>query len=368
MIDFSDYLSKKPPTVAFYFRFAYHNTNITEMKGVFSVKCANLHGIQDLRYEDMPMPVCQEDEVLVEVKRCGICGSDIPRVYTKGTYHFPTVIGHEFAGKVVSDPMGELDGQKVAIFPLLPCFTCENCKQERYATCENYDYYGSRRDGGMSEYLAVKRWNLLPVPENVSYSEAAMCEPVAVARHAICKLNIQKGDNLLISGAGPIGLIAGQWAKHFGANQVYFFDVDDRKIQVCKTFGFAQYEDGISVNCILEGTGHGGALSQCLKAASPAGRVVLMGNPNGEVCLSQNTYWHILRKELTVLGTWNSSYNNLQNDWKEGLQAIADGKINVKPLITHEIPLKDVCSAFQMMYERKEFFNKVMLTMEDCRE
>ena len=170
------------------------------------MKCANLHGINDLRYEDMPMPVCEEDEVLVAVKCCGICGSDIPRVYTKGTYHFPTVIGHEFAGKVVYDSKKELEGKKVAVFPLLPCFACDSCKEGNYATCENYDYYGSRRNGGMSEYLAVKRWNLLTVPENVSYHEAAMCEPVSVARHAICKLNIQQGDRLLISGAGPIGI------------------------------------------------------------------------------------------------------------------------------------------------------------------
>lgn len=333
-----------------------------------TMKCANLHRINDLRYEDIPMPECGEDEVLVEVKCCGICGSDIPRVYTKGTYHFPTVIGHEFSGKVIYDPKNEYVGKKVAVFPLLPCFTCESCKQQSYATCENYDYYGSRRDGGMSEYLAIKRWNLLLVPENVSYSEAAMCEPVAVARHAIGKLDIQKGENLLISGAGPIGLIAGQWAKLLGAENVYYFDVDDRKIEACKEMGFAPYEDGVSVNCVLEGTGHSAALARCLDTVRPSGRVVLMGNPVGEVSMSQNTYWHILRKELTVLGTWNSSYNDLQNDWQGGLQAMAAGQINVKPLITHKFPLKDVNTAFEMMRQRKEFFNKVMLTMEDCHE
>ena len=171
------------------------------------MKCANLHGINDLRYEDIPMPECGQDEVLVAVKSCGICGSDVPRVYTKGTYHFPTVIGHEFAGRVVWDPQKEYEGEKVAVFPLLPCFHCKSCEEGNYATCENYDYYGSRRNGGMSEYIAVKRWNLLRVPERVSYNEAAMCEPVSVARHAICKLSIKEGDNLLISGAGPIGRV-----------------------------------------------------------------------------------------------------------------------------------------------------------------
>ena len=329
-----------------------------------TMKCANLHGVNDLRYEDIPMPECGEDEVLVEVKSCGVCGSDIPRVYTKGTYHFPTVIGHEFAGKVVCDPQKKLEGRKVAVFPLLPCFSCNSCKEGKYATCENYDYYGSRRNGGMSEYIAVKRWNLLLVPESVSYNEAAMCEPVSVARHAICKLHIKAGDSLLISGAGPIGLIAGQWAKLCGAGNVFYFDVDERKIDVCKKMGFAKYTQDTPINCVLEGTGHSDALSKCLEAVSPGGKVVLMGNPAGDIQMTQNTYWHILRKELTVHGTWNSSYNDQQNDWLEGLQAMADGKINVKPLITHIFPLEEVNAAFEMMKNRTEFFNKVMLTME----
>ena len=325
------------------------------------MKCANLHAINDLRYEELPMPQCNEDEVLVQVKNCGICGSDVPRVYTKGTYSFPLVIGHEFAGKVVMDPTGELTGKKVAVFPLLPCFSCDSCKAENYATCENYDYYGSRRNGGMSEYIAVKRWNLLEVADHVSYQEAAMCEPASVARHAVSKLNIKEGENLLVSGAGPIGILVGQWAKAFGAKDVYYFDVDDRKIDFCKKLGFREYENGVQIHCVLEGTGFADALSKCLEAIVPGGRMVLMGNPAKEVCLSQNTYWHILRNELTVYGTWNSSYNPRQNDWVESLKAMAEGLIDVKSLITHVFPLAECNKAFEMMKNREAFFNKVML-------
>ena len=327
------------------------------------MKCANLHGINDLRYEDMPMPECQEDEVLVQVMNCGICGSDIPRVYSKGTYHFPTVIGHEFSGMVVMDPQKELEGRKVAIFPLLPCFQCESCKQGNYATCEHYDYYGSRRDGGMSQYIAVKRWNLIFVPDNVSYIEAAMCEPVSVARHAVSKLNIKKGDSLLVSGAGPIGIIVGQWAKSFGAENVYYFDVDERKIEFCKKFGFLEYTKGTRINCVLEGTGYADALSRCLDAVEPGGRMVLMGNPAGDVSMSQCTYWHILRKELTVYGTWNSSYNERQNDWVESIQAMSENKVDVLPLVTHTYDLSECVEAFEMMRSRTEFYNKVMLSI-----
>ena len=327
------------------------------------MKVANLYAVNDLRYEEMPIPECLDDEVLVQIKSCGICGSDIPRVFIKGTYHFPTVIGHEFSGIVVEDKTGEFTGKRVAVFPLLPCFKCDSCKNENYAACANYDYYGSRRDGGMAEYIAVKRWNLVLLPDNITYDEGAMCEPVSVGRHAVKKLNISKGDNILISGAGPIGIIAGQWAKSEGAKDIYYFDIDERKIEFAKTMGFKEYSDNEKIDCVIEGTGHSGAIEKCLKAVKPFGKVVLMGNPAGEVLLAQNTYWHILRKELTVLGTWNSSYSEKNNDWKASIKAISEGLLDIKPLITHRYPLSECNKAFNMMRERKEFYNKVMLVM-----
>lgn len=328
-----------------------------------TVKCANLHAVNDLRYEDKLLEECAEDEVIVEVKSCGICGSDVSRVFTKGTYHFPTVIGHEFAGKVVYDPQNSLNGENAVVFPLLPCFKCKSCAEKSYATCENYDYYGSRRDGGMSEYIAVKRWNILVMPKNLSYDDGAMCEPVSVARHAVLKLGITDGCTVFISGAGPIGLIAGMWAKKFGAGDVYYIDVDARKIQFAETLGFKEYKNQIQADCVLEGTGHSDALKTCLEAAKPHGSMVLMGNPAGDISLSQNTYWHILRKELRISGTWNSSYSDIQNDWKESIKAMSDGTIDVKKLITHKYPLSECNTAFNMMKSRDEFYNKVMLNM-----
>jgi len=326
---------------------------------------AVLHGVCDLRYETTLVEAPSDDEVLIRVKSCGICGSDIDRVFKKGTYHFPTVIGHEFSGEVVFDCENKLFGKRVAVFPLIPCFKCESCKNENYATCENYDYYGSRRDGGMTEYIAVKRWNLLLLPDGLSFDEGAMCEPVSVARHAALKLNIKNGDNVYITGAGPIGLIIGQWAKLFGASEVYYKDIDERKINFAKKLGFCEYKKGVRIDCALEGTGFSDALKSCLEAVSPRKRVVFMGNPAGEINLSQQTYWHILRKELNVCGTWNSSFGTNENDWKESLLAMAEGKIDVKPLITHKFALSQCNTAFEMMKNKTEFFNKVMLNMGD---
>lgn len=333
-----------------------------------TVKSANLHAVGQLIYEDIPLGCCEDDEVMVDVKSCGICGSDIGRVYLKGTYHFPTVIGHEFSGVVSYDPKGVLDSKRVVVFPMLPCFKCKSCEEENYATCEKYDYYGSRRDGGMTERLPIKRWNLLEMPEGLSFDEGAMCEPVSVARHAILKLEIRKGDSLFISGAGPIGIVAGQWARMMGAENIYYIDIDREKIDFAKSFGFLEYKEGVSVDCVLEGTGNSNALAKCLETIKPYGRMVLMGNPAGDVTMTQQVYWHILRKEINVKGTWNSSYSEKQNDWKESLRSMADGKINVKPLITHRLPLAECNKAFEMMKNKTEFYNKVMLNMNTEEE
>lgn len=324
------------------------------------MKCLNLRGIGDLRYETIADPVCQSDEILVKVGYCGICGSDIPRVYKKGTYHFPTVIGHEFSGVVHEDPQGELTGRKVAVFPLLPCFSCPSCQRKNYASCEHYDYYGSRRNGGMAEYIAVKRWNILPLPENVTLEQGALCEPAAVARHASGKLGDLHGKSVLISGAGPIGLIAGQWCKTRGASAVYYFDIDPRKIDFAKAQGFFAYQ-GEPIDAAIEGTGVPSAFVKCLNALTPGGSIVLMGNPVGAMALSQEEYWYILRKELILRGTWNSSYNDVQNDWKDSIRAISDGALDLTGVITHVFAPEEYRHAFEMLRDKTEFANKVLI-------
>ncbi|MBQ8850009.1 MAG: galactitol-1-phosphate 5-dehydrogenase [Clostridia bacterium] len=331
-----------------------------------TMKALNLHAVGDLRLDELPVAETQDDEVLVRVAYCGICGSDIPRVFDKGTYHFPTVIGHEFSGTVEYDPKGELTGKRVAVFPLLPCFECESCKAENYALCSNYDYYGSRRDGAMAEYISVKRWNILTLPDSVSLAAGAMCEPSAVACHAVKKLGDLTGKSLLISGAGPIGLIAAMWATNKGAEKVYFFDLDERKIKAARELGFYEYEDGIDVDVSIEGTGAGAALARCLKALKPFGQIVLMGNPSRGIELSQQEYWYILRKELRLLGTWNSSFGEIQNDWRDAISAMSERIITPEKLITHRIGINgDYMYAFEMMRDRTDFYQKVMLEVED---
>lgn len=332
--------------------------------GKGKMMAANLHAAGDLRYEEMDIPKCEEDEVLVKIKNCGICGSDVGRVLAHGTYHFPTVPGHEFAGEVVYDASDEYTGKRVAVFPLLPCFKCDMCEQENYAACRDYDYYGSRRDGGYAEYIAVKKWNLIELPDNVSYEEGAMCEPMSVALHAVKKLELKEGETLLVTGAGPIGLIAGMWAKNFGASQVYYIDIDAEKIAFAKSLGFEEYDGKRFMDAVLEGTGASPALATAINAVNPYGKMVFMGNPARDIALSAKDYQNILRKEVRINGTWNSAYASYDNNWKDSLLAVSEGKLNIRQLITHRPSIAEALDAITMMRDRTEFYCKVVIDNE----
>ena len=172
------------------------------------MRAYELHGVNDLRREDIEKPEIPSGWVLVQVKASGICSSDIPRIFTNGTYHFPTIPGHEFSGVVAAYGEGvpeERVGKRVGIFPLIPCRTCPQCRQKKYEMCEHYDYLGSRRDGGFAEYVAVPDWNLMELPENVSFREAAMLEPLSVALHAVKRSGVKPGDTAAVIGTGMIG-------------------------------------------------------------------------------------------------------------------------------------------------------------------
>lgn len=348
------------------------------MKEVLQMKACVLHAAGDLRFEEVAKPQPKQGEVLVHIMASGICGSDIPRVLTKGTYHFPTIPGHEFAGVVEEIGEGADPSwlhKHVAVFPLLPCFSCASCRTGNYAQCESYSYFGSRCDGGFSEYLAVPVWNLVEVSKEVPFEQAAMCEPAAVAYHAMAKAALRPGDNVLVVGAGTIGLMTAMWCRAAGAGEVIIADISARHLELARKLGFSctvdtqkeEIQDALLkltgrrfVNAAFECAGVSPALETCLNAADIFGRVVTVGNPGSEMRLSQNAYWCILRKELKLYGTWNSSYGGTDNDWTRVIQGIETGKIALGPLVTHRFALAQHKEAFDALVSKDEFTVKVM--------
>jgi L-iditol 2-dehydrogenase len=343
------------------------------------MKAAVLHAVGDLRYEDAPVPRIISHEALVKVRAAGVCGSDIPRVMKKGTYSFPLVPGHEFAGEIAemgNDVSSFSVGDRVAVFPLIPCRKCAYCQIGEYAQCDNYDYLGSRTNGGFAEYVSAPADNLIRIPDNVDFDCAAMTEPASVALHALRRSSVDAGDNVAILGSGPIGIILAQWARSCGAGRVFLSDIIEEKLDVARGFGFedcinaAQVDvvqrivaetDGLGADICVEAAGTNITFEQSLRIVRKLGKVILMGNVSGDVVIPEKTASAILRGQLTIYGTWNSSFTAVpKNEWRTALQFMSLNRLDLKPLITHRFRLDQVNEAFDMMYKRQEFFNKVI--------
>lgn len=329
----------------------------------------NLHGIGDLRFEKKETYKLIEDHVLVKIKYCGICSSDIERVFINGTYHFPTIPGHEMSGQIVAvnDDDGELLGCKTAIFPLMPCFECDACQKEEYAQCSDYNYFGSRCDGGYSEYLLVPKWNLVLFDDKLDYKIAALCEPGAVAIHSVNIGDIHKGDNVAISGTGTIGMMIALVAHGKGAN-ITVIGRSNESLEFSKSLGLktllTSELENKTFDKVYEVVGNNESINHSINICDNFGTVILVGNPKDNVNLDKQIYWKILRKQLVLKGIWNSSYNQKVNDWKEILELMVERTIPFDSLISKEYPMSDFEDAFDYLRNSKEKKLKVMFKNE----
>lgn len=340
-----------------------------------------LKKIGDITYDEIEKPELAENEVLVKVAAAGICGSDIPRIYETGAHRMPLVIGHEFSGKVIkcgSKVEGDWLQKRVGVFPLIPCRKCECCRNKQYEMCEDYDYLGSRTNGGFAEYVAVKEWNLLELPDTVSDEAAAMLEPMAVAVHAIRKADISKDSQIVVSGLGTIGLLIVMFllsegfknlyvignkdlqkkcAVELGIDKEYFFDL--RKGEP-DAWIYAK-TSGHGADCYFECVGRTESVGLSLNVTAANGQVILVGNPISDMNLPRNDYWKILRKQLTVRGTWNSSFwKEEADDWHYVLKKLEKGEITPEKLISHRFSLKELKKGFEIMKCKSEDYVKIM--------
>lgn len=343
------------------------------------MRAAVLHGINDLRIEEVNIPDLDERDVLVKVSACGVCGSDIPRVLKTGTYHFPTIPGHEFGGyitKVGKKVKKDLLGKKVAVIPLIPCHECKMCEIGHYAQCENYDYLGSRNDGGFAEYVKVPEKNVVVVPETFDDDSVAYIEPVSVALHAVRNVGVNYGDSVAVFGLGAIGIFVAQWAKAFGAKHVFAIDLDSKKVDTAKEIGLldalcgtgmdlemklnAIAPEGIDV--IFDASGAAPVINQALDLLKSEGRLGLLGRPTKDVILNNASFEKILRKQIIIKGTWSFEFKEMpHHDWKQSVEAIEQGKIKTIPIVSHRMPLEKTKEAIDLMANKKEYFHKILI-------
>ena len=340
-----------------------------------------LHKANDFKFEEVDTPVLAEHEVLVAVKAVGICGSDVPRIYQTGAHKHPLIPGHEFSGEVV-EVGTKVDSKwlhkRVGIFPLIPCKKCIPCIKKQYEMCRNYDYLGSRRDGGFAEYVAVPRENLIELPDNVGFEEAAMLEPMAVAVHAIRRIEVNDSDTVVVCGLGTIGMLLVMFLMERGVKNILVIGNKEFQKQSILKMGLSEdfYCDSKTQKVsdwIMEHTNQKGAdvffecvgrnetVLQAVNLTAPAGKIMLVGNPYSDMELDKNTYWKILRNQLTVKGTWNSSFTKEDtDDWHYVLKVLRQKTVNPAQLISHRFTLDEVDKGVCIMRDKTEDYIKVL--------
>lgn len=342
-----------------------------------------LHGVNDIRYEDIDVPVCEDEEVLVRVCAAGICGSDIPRVYDTGAHKMPLVIGHEFAGIVESvgkGVSGDWTGMHVGVFPLIPCRKCVPCKNRQYEMCRNYDYIGSRRDGAFAEYVAVPERNLISLPDSLSFESAAMLEPMAVAVHAMRKgtdnLKRSRDCSIVVCGLGTIGLLLVMFLQDAGYKNLSVIGNKEFQRREAALLGLAdnRYIDSHDeqllsklrnmggMDIYFECVGKNECLSYGIEGAAPGGTVVLIGNPYTDMKLPRDIYWKILRNQMSLCGTWNSTFtHDDEDDWHYVISRVCGGNVRPTELITHRLQLDKLAEGLSLMKNKNEDYCKVMI-------
>lgn len=340
------------------------------------MKALVITGVSKVELQDLKIPKYKDDEVLIKVKYCGICGSDVPRALDGGVHSFPIVVGHEFSGQVVevgANVKNVKAGERVTAGALLPCGKCEACQQGRPAMCSNYGFIGSRQNGAMAEYVAVKAQNIVKLPDEVDYKEGAMIEPLTVAIHGIERINMKAGATALIFGAGTIGLMVLQTLKAVGAGKVYVVDVVDKKLELAKKLGADDVINSMKVDLneylsehgrpevVAESSGSPIAQAQCLEVVKKCGSVVYIGTATKDLILKPQTFEKILRGELNVTGSWMSySAPYPGYEWTTAVEYIKEKKIDLKSMITNVYKLEEGLVPFQKMRDREVCATKIL--------
>ncbi|MGS2778829.1 galactitol-1-phosphate 5-dehydrogenase [Robertmurraya sp. GLU-23] len=343
------------------------------------MKAAVLYSENYFVYEEVDISPCQKDEVKIKVMAAGICGSDTHKMTSKWKYDLPAIMGHEFSGVIVekgSDVSHLNLGERVVGIPFLPCHSCEYCKRGQFSLCENYGMIGSKSPGAFAEYVNIKATNVLPVG-NMRFEEAAMIEPLAVALHGVLNISPRIGDVVAVFGVGTIGILVIEWLKVSGVQEIIAIDISEEKLDYAKSIGckrtinplkedlarkIKEYTNGLGVDIALECAGSKITQEQCLLVIRKQGKVGYLGIAYSDVLLSEQAFENIFRRELTLKGFWNSySAPFPGEEWTKSIEFLLQKRIQIHDLISHRFHLEETQKAFNMIINREEPFNKVLI-------
>jgi len=327
-----------------------------------------------IEFRDVPIPKIKEGQVLVKIKRIGICGSDIHVYHGKHPYtSYPVVQGHEVSGEIVKLGGGSnfKKGDKVTIQPQVVCGKCYPCRHSQYHICDNLKVMGFQTTGMASEYFAVDVEKVLKLPENISYDHGALIEPLAVAVHALKRGGDIKGRKILVLGAGPIGNLVAQAANGMSARSVMITEVSDYRLNIARECGInyclnSKIQDigkelintfGIDkADLILECVGINTTTEQAIANARKGTDIIVVGVFAEKATVDLGL---VQDRELRLIGTLMYQ----EEDYKKAIELIEESKVKLDPIMTEHFPFEDYLEAYKYIEEKKDKIMKVMIKL-----
>jgi threonine 3-dehydrogenase len=310
--------------------------------------------------EDVEVPRPQDRDVLIRVRKTSICGTDLHIFdwdeWAATTIPVPMVVGHEFMGEIVrlgAEARGLEVGQRVAVEGHITCGHCRNCRAGRRHFCHNHLGVGVTRQGAFAEYVAVPAENVFPVPDHISDDIASVLDPLGNATHTALAFELV-GEDVLVTGAGPIGLMSAAIARHVGARFIAVTDVNPYRLELAKVFGIDRAvnvtEEGLDTvmaglgmtegfDVGLEMSGNERAFNQMLEAMNHGGKVAVLGIPPADVTVEMN---QVIFKGLTIQGIYG---RRIFETWYKAAAMLQSG-LDVSAVVTHHFDVDDYAEAF----------------------
>ncbi|MBO7743190.1 zinc-binding alcohol dehydrogenase family protein [Paenibacillus sp. MWE-103] len=338
------------------------------MKGIV---CAEIDRFE--KSDGLPEPVWESGHAIVQIKRVGICGTDL-HAY-KGNqpfFTYPRILGHELAGvikEIGENNQGLRAGDQVSIIPYMHCGACIACRNGKTNCCTDMKVLGVHIDGGMRERIAVPVTGLVRT-NGLTLDQSAVLEPLAIGAHAVRRSNVQPGESVLVIGGGPIGLGVMAIAKHAGA-KIIAMDVNEERLSFCQTWakadavvnalhapseGILAANQGELPTVVFDATGNAASMNGAFQYVAHGGRLVFVGLVKSDIAFHDPEFH---KRELTLMGSRNAT----REDFDAVMKAISAGAIDVSRYVTHRVPFEDMIESFESWLKPETKVIKAMLEL-----
>jgi 2-desacetyl-2-hydroxyethyl bacteriochlorophyllide A dehydrogenase len=327
----------------------------------------------EFNYTDTTKPILEKDQAIIQIKRVGICGTDLHAFEgTQPFFNYPRILGHELAGELVeiAEDSEFKIGEAVTFIPYYNCGTCVACSADKPNCCVSMQVCGVHVDGGMREFLSVPARTLLH-GEGLSFDELALVEPLAIGAHGIRRAGVTAGENVLVIGAGPIGLGTMEFARIAGAN-VIALDVNPTRLDFCKnklgvtyvinaltedvTERLKEITNGDMPTVIIDATGNQKAINNAFQYMAHGARFVLIGLQKGDISFNHPEFH---KRE----GTLMSSRNATKEDFAHVISSMKAGLVKPANYITHQVAFEDVAKEFASWLDPANGVIKAMVSI-----